>query len=201
MESGTERVYDAGAAIDELLEASDSSLLAAMAYYKANMVALFGNDGFMEMLKQAVDAGKCVSYFSKRSRAEMNFARPVVRLRVNDEDACRAYPGIQAQFKWAKDGDFGYGGNPRTGEFDPRAAQIITNFKAAVVMQEICRPLCDKMNAALCPHWEGAKAHLVNLGANAELQRMMVSSIFSIVVSRDSRVHSRDKMVQLGLML
>lgn len=197
--SEAERAYDAGAAIDSLLREDDGKLLGAMAHYKASMVALFGREGFFEIAKRAIEGAKTVTYFSARSRREMDPGQLNARLRVDDAAAIAAHPEIAAWLRRqkVKGDDLGTGGDSRTGIVDKKAMERITSFKANVIFEEVCRPIADEMNEALRPHWGKAKEYLISLGADKELQRMLVTNMFAIGVNQDPRVHSRDKMVTM----
>jgi hypothetical protein len=188
-----EALYDAGAAIDRLLASEDSDLLASMAWFRANMVSMFGRDGCIAMLLEELARSACVHHFSARSEREINRARPMIRVRVDDAAAAIAHPKALrvAGFRSA---DLGYGRTPR--EFGK-----ILSFKSQVIFAEVCQPVAQRMNEALLPHWPAAKAYLVARGARPELVKMFVSSMFGVSVANDPAVHSRDRMAILSFFI
>jgi hypothetical protein len=188
-----EVVYNAAEAIDSLLEADDGQLLAAMSHYRDSMVTLFGRDGIVEMLRKAVDAAPNVEYFTKRSRREIDPARPQVNVKINDTAAMTAHPQLIPAAARPR-GDLG------TGASDKQHEDIV-RFKSAVLFEEVCIPLATEMNEALHRHWGKAKDYLVSKGVDRSSAVMLLTNLFVVRVARDPKVHSADKMCVLGIFI
>ena len=118
-------IYDAAEVIDSLLGGDDGSILAAMAHYKASLLSLFGREGIVSLMRNAVDVAPHVTYFSQRSRREIDPARPTVNLRVDHERALAENEPLKAE----------WGFRPYDSE------DGLLALKAAVVHHEVCRAM------------------------------------------------------------
>jgi len=183
--------YDAAAAIDALLGADDGTILAAMAQYRSSLVTLFGRDGVVELLRKAVDDAPNVEYFTRRSRREIDPARPQVNLKVDDVGAMAAHPSLVPVGLRSK-GSFGNGATEKEQE-------AIVAFKSAVLYEEVCMPMAKVMNEALQRHWNKAKGVLETRGADHAAAVLLLTNLFVVRVTQDTRVASPDKMCILGL--
>lgn len=196
-DNSADAVYDAAEAIDELLSESDGQILAAMAFYKSSLLELFGREGLVEILRQAVDSAPNVEYFSRRSRREIDPGRPEVNLRVNDAGALAAHESLAAEMRVAGIPDAAKLNSLQT---DEEHAKLVS-FKSNVIFTEVCVPMATRMNEALAPHWERARSRLIDLGLSPERARLMMCSMFSIRVGQDSKTLSKDKMAVLTLFI
>ena len=183
--------YAAAAAIDALLDQDDGQLLASMAYYKASLVTMFGRAGIIELLRAAVDAAPHVDYFTRRSRREIDLARPAVNLRVDDAGALAFDPQLDPT---PSRGPLGLGAT------DAEHDRIL-QFKTAVLYTEVCVPMADEMNKALRQHWDKARDYLVARGLDQTAARMLLTNMFVVRVARGPTVPSQDKMCVLGLLV
>lgn len=191
----TGATFDAAEKIDSLLRADDGQLLASIAFYKTSVLELFGREGLVEMLRDAVDAAPNVDYFSRRSRREIDPGRPEVNLKVDDAGAWDAVEGLAARMRQSgvhRAEDLG------TGATEDQHRLVVT-LKTSVVFEQVCRPLASRMNEALAPHWEKARGRLVAQGLDESMVRLLLTNMFVLRVAQDAKVASRDKMVTLGL--
>ena len=180
--------FDAAEKIDQLLSGDDGALLAAMARYKASMLELFGRDGIIEILRETIDAAQHVEYYSRRSRREIDPTRPEVNLRVNHEAALAASSDLLAKYQ----------GIDIAGSEDK-----LTAVKAAVIYDEVCRPMATKMNEILAPHWEKAKHYMRDkkLVKDPKDLIMLLCTLFSVRVGTDTSVSASDRMCSLIVFL
>ena len=196
MTNSSDTAFDAAEKIDSLLNADDGTILASIAYYKSSLLEMFGRAGLVEMLRTAVDEAPDVDYYSRRSRREIDPGRPEVNLRVNDAGALEAVPGL---------GKYLIGtGAGRTDDLDSGVDSqhdALVSVKSGAIFEQVCRPMVSRMNATLEPHWPKARSRLISRGLDPDLARLLLTNIFTIRVSRDAKVASRDRMCTLGLFL
>jgi hypothetical protein len=177
--------YDAAEKIDELLDGDDGALLAAMARYKANVLELFGRDGIVEILREAVDSAPHVEYYSRRSRREIDPLRPEVNLRVDHMKAISdRIDSLERYSNW-KDSD---GGDKE-----------LTAIKAAVIYEEVCKVMATRMNETLAPHWTKAKTYMTERKIVKDPKEliMLLCTLFSVRVGTDTKVLPADRMCSL----
>jgi hypothetical protein len=179
----------AAESIDELLGEDDGRILAGMAYYRSSISTMFGKTGMVDMMREAIDASAIVSFFSRRSRAEVDPGRPEINLRVDDGAAVAAYP----QFAHLLEGLERCGADA--------ALNRITSFKSSVIFEEVCKPLATTMSDRLRPHWEKAKAHLLSLGIREEDARMLIYNMFVVRVGSDASVPPADRMCTISMLI
>ena len=177
--------FDAAEKIDALLDGDDGALLAAMARYKANVLELFGRDGIVEILREAIDNAPHVEYFSRRSRREIDPLRPEVNLRVNHSAALDARAESLAK----------YVGRSIENIDDAE----LTAIKAAIIYDEVCRPMTSRMNEALAPHWAKAKSYMTDrkIVKDPKDLIMLLCTLFSVRVGTDDKVGANDRMCSL----
>ena len=70
-------------ALDRLLGDDDNQILAAIALYRSTLTELFGRAELVQMLADAVEQAPNVSFFSRRSRREIDPGRPELNLDRN----------------------------------------------------------------------------------------------------------------------
>ena len=179
-------LQDAAEVIDSLLGDDDGSILAAMAYYKSSLLTLFGRDGIVSMLREAVETAPHVAYFSQRSRREIDPIRPTVNLRVDHEKALAENEQLKSE----------WGMKSYEDEKD------LLSLKAMVIHTEVCRTMTTKMNGVLAPHWEKAKAYAgknqaMKQALNEKALKLILCTMFSIRVSPDVSVPPVDRMCTL----
>jgi hypothetical protein len=183
--SEQDNTFDAAEKIDALLDGDDGALLAAMARYKANILELFGRDGIVEILREAIDNAAHVEYFSRRSRKEIDPLRPEVNLKVDHlkavADKCESVSRFAGTSSWESD------------------EKDLTALKAAIIYDEVCRPMATKMNEALAPHWAKAKTYMTDkkIVKNPKDLIMLLSTLFSVRVGTDSNVAPNDRICSL----
>ena len=181
-----ETTYDAAEKIDSLLDDDDGALLAAMARYKANVLELLGREGIVEILRECIDAAPNVEYFSRRSRKEIDPVRPEVNLRVDHAAAVAAFPETFPKF-------VGIASEPKIDDKE------LTAIKAAVIYDQVCRPMATRMNEILAPHWEKAKVYMTykKLIKDPRDLILLLCTLFSVRVGTDASVAPNDRMCSL----
>lgn len=178
--------FDAAENIDKLLEGSDGALLAAMARYRSNLLELIGRDGIVEILRTTIDQAPNVEYFSRRSRREIDPARPEVNLRVDHAAAVKAGGDTLARYASAVS-------RAQISEAD------LTAVKAAVIYDQVCRPMASRMNELLAPHWQKAKTYMQEnqLVRDKKDLIMLLCTLFSVRVGTDASVPADERMCSL----
>jgi hypothetical protein len=79
----------------------------------------------------------------------------------------------------------------------------LTAVKAAVIYDEVCRPMATKMNEILAPHWEKAKHYMRDkkLVKDPKDLIMLLCTLFSVRVGTDTSVSASDRMCSLIVFL
>jgi hypothetical protein len=169
MEEQEVDIQESAEYIDSLLDADDGSLLAAIAFYKASVIELFGRDGIVEMLKNAVDNAANVDYFSRRSRREIDPARPSVNLKVDHKAVIDTHNALKARFAGR----------------DMTSKSVMTELKAAIIHEQVCQPLASYMSEKLAPHWATAKSHVTKKYSEEAAKKLslLICNIFSVRIN------------------
>jgi hypothetical protein len=191
-------IFDAAQVIDDLLSDDDGAMLAAMARYRYAIITLFGRQGVVEILRKAVDEAENVDYFSaRRSRKEIDPTRPEVNLRVDWRVALANDPELRSRFAAKGDPD--------------KDIKLMTEVKAAVIHQQVCRPMLTQMSDALAPHWKKAKATYAAMRAARPVQpdpakkerdlTMLICAMFSVRIGTDEGKAPDERICALKLFL
>jgi hypothetical protein len=190
MESGIVQadVQTAAETLDALLSQDDGALLATIARYKTSILELFGREGVVDLLKVAIDNATNVEYFSRRSRREIDSARPEVNLKVDHLKALSENVDLKARFAGR--------GDVNTDK------KLMVELKAAVIHEQVCIPLATALMEKLGPYWAKAKSHVTDTYSKqaSESLSLMVCTIFSVRISEET-VSSGDRMCSLTMFL
>ena len=188
MSENTSGVYDAASAIDKLLDGDDSQLLLAISRYKSSVLELFGRNGLVSILCDAVDAAPNVDYYSRRSRREINPLRPEVNLRADHVAAMTNDPELHSRWRFKVANGL--------------SEVELLSMKSDVIHTQVCREITNVMNLALQPHWTKAKAHAKEKYAELDerLLQLMLCTIFSIRIENaegNNTIDPKDRMCTL----
>ena len=182
-------MYSAAETLDSLLGKDDGELLAAIALYKSSIITVFGRDGIVEMMKNAIDNAVNVEYFSRRSRKEISYTRPEVNLKVNHVKALEASQDLKVRFAGR----------------DVRDTNTLMALKAAVIHSEVCEPLATKIMSELAPHWEKSKKFVETKYSKVAADKMalMLCTMFSVRIAdpTTANMDPNDRMCILSIFI
>lgn len=176
-------------ALDRLLGDDDNQILAAIALYRSTLTELFGRAELVQMLADAVEQAPNVSFFSRRSRREIDPGRPELNLVVDDAAALVAHPELASQLR-----DLSV-----NAPLSPTDMNRLVAFKSGVIFQEVCRPLGEKMRSLLEPHWEKSRVQLSAQGIAPEHVSLVISNLFSVRVSTETPTKNAQRMCILSM--
>ena len=190
METGIvqDNVQTAAETLDALLSQDDGALLATIARYKTSVTELFGREGIVDLLRIAIDNAPNIEYFSRRSRREIDSARPAVNLKVDHLSALDNNADLKARF--AGRGDVA------------TDKHLMVELKAAVIHEEVCIPLASSMMEKLAPHWAKSKVHIKESYSKeaSDSLSLLICTIFSVRIGEET-LSSGDRMCSLSMFL
>ena len=171
-----------GREIDKLLDMDDGTLLAEMARLRSNLVALFGRDEIVALIRKTVDEAENVEFFTHRSRRDIDKYRPVVSLHVIPSDRIReVYGDTLGVGMLDKDwNELPFGSGVQID--DPQQIKYYS-LLSGIIHKEICTVIAEEMRLALQKHWEKAK---IKMSSEKEgIASMIIFQIFAIMIDPD----------------
>jgi hypothetical protein len=183
-----EDLFSAAEVLDNFLGGDDGKILAGLAHYRSNIATVFGREGIVTIMKNAIKSSEIVHFFSARSEKEMDPQKPEVNLRVNDDLAIERYPQYADLLHQIR--------KDKTHDLDK-----ITRFKSAIIFDEICIQMDKDMSEQLKPYWSKAKAYLMNLGIDEDAARMLILNMFVIRVGADQGILPVNRLCTLSMIL
>lgn len=165
-----------GTAIDELLSEEDLILTDALLEVQRIINKIIREEGFGDILVETIKESPCVNFFSTRSEEEAAAGVLSINLYVDFDKAKETY-----EIKSSLTND------------DDSTIEMLSR----IVVDEVCKPLSDKITDLAVPHWKKIKevfwrlpsdvleefANIDVTSKSGRLQILELSQFYGIIVS------------------